>query len=179
MTGMTKRMTLALGAVTLAVAVGAAGFAAAQDQSGRPDRPMMRRGGPGGPGGFIGGGPGGPFGGVMLRGLDLTEAQRDQVRAIMDARRAADTPLLERARTARQALQTAIQTQPVDEATIRARHAELATVEADLAVSQAQLHAELFNVLTPEQQAELAERREAMSGRMLERRDRLQERRQR
>jgi Spy/CpxP family protein refolding chaperone len=116
----------------------------------------------------------------MLGGLDLTEAQRDQVRTIAEARRAATEPLLERARTARQALQSAIQTQPVDEAAIRARSADVATVEADLAVSRAQLQAEILGILTSEQKAELAERRERLDERaeqLQERREQLRERR--
>jgi len=170
MTRFGNRMALGLGALVLIVGVGAAGFAAAQNQDNAPDhRPFSRRGGPegpGGPGGFIGrGGPGGPMAGMILRDLDLTDAQEEQVRSILEARRAADAPLMERAGAARQALQTAVQTRPVDEAAIRARAAELAVVEADLAVSQARLQAELFELLTPEQQTQVNERREQMQER--------------
>lgn len=95
----------------------------------------------------------------MLGGLDLTEAQREQVRAIMEAQQPSTQPLLDRAQTARQALQAAIETRPVDEAMIRSRSAELAAVEADLAVSRAHLQAQVWAILTPEQQAQHDERR--------------------
>jgi Spy/CpxP family protein refolding chaperone len=166
MTRRMNRLALGAGAAALLLGLGAAGLTAAQDDPARPDRrPAMRRGGPLG--------PGGPMVGVDLRGLDLTEAQRAQVRAIMDAQRAATAPLLERARTARQALQEAIQAQPIDEGAIRARSAEVAVAEADLAVSRARLHADIVAVLTPEQQAELAERREQRDERVDDRRERL------
>jgi protein CpxP len=174
MTGLTKRLTIALAILVLAVGAGVAGFAAAQDRGdGRgPDRFMQR--GPGGFGRMMGrGGPGGPFGDMMLGRLDLTDAQREQIRTIVEARRAATDPLTERARTAREALQDAIETQPVDAATIRARSAELAAVEADLAVARAELHAEIVGVLTSEQQTELAQIREERDQRMAERRERF------
>lgn len=156
MTRFRNYLVLGVGALAVIIGVGAAGFVAAQDQGDRPDRrPFMGRGG-----------PGGPMGGLMLGELDLTEAQREQVRTIMETRRAADEPLMERAQAARQALQTAIQTQPVDEATIRARSADLATIEADLAVSRARLQAEILALLTPEQRTELEQQQAQMRERM-------------
>jgi protein CpxP len=176
MTGLTKRITIAFAVLVLAVGAGVAGFAAAQDRGDgpRPDRLMQR--GPGGPGRMMGrGGPGGPFGDMMLGRLDLTDAQREQIRTIVETRRAATDPLMERERTARAALQDAIETQPVDAGTIRARSAELAAVEADLAVARAELHAEIVGVLTPEQQTELAQIREERDQRMADRRERFRQ----
>jgi Spy/CpxP family protein refolding chaperone len=137
----------------------------------------MQHGGPDRPGGFMGrGGPAERFGEMMLGPLDLTDAQRDQIRTIVEARRAATEPLMERAFTAREALQDAIQAQPVDEATIRARSADLAAVEADLAVSRADLQAEIAALLTDEQKAELAEMRERRADRMEDRQEWMRER---
>ncbi len=184
MTQFTKRIVFGVGVVALALAAGAAGFAAAQDGGGNSGgRHSMRDGGPGGPGGargFMGrGGPGGPLGGFMFGPLDLTDAQEEQVKTILETRRAASEPLLERAQSARTALHEAIETQPVDEATIRARSAELASVEADLAVARAQVQAEIVGLLTDEQKAELAEMREDRADRMEDRREWMRERGQR
>lgn len=90
------RIGLGLGGAALAVALGAP-FVAAQDRNtnGAPPSFMGRHGGPDGPRGFGRGGPGrggpgrpgrgGP--GPMLRGVDLTEDQRAQVRTILEASR--------------------------------------------------------------------------------------------
>ena len=78
---------------TAVVGVAATSFVASvavagTDRDGEPQRPTFRQGrqiGPGGPG-FRGPGRGGPFGGVFA---DLTEQQREQVKAILDAEREA------------------------------------------------------------------------------------------
>ena len=65
-----------VGLVALIVSLSMGGLALAQQQGGR-------RGGPGGPGRGPGFGP--PI--VELRGLDLSDGQRDQVKQIMDRHR--------------------------------------------------------------------------------------------
>jgi Spy/CpxP family protein refolding chaperone len=113
----------------------------------------------------------------MLGRLDLTEAQRAQVRSLVEAQRAAIDPVLERARTAREALQDAITASTVDEAAIRARSAELASAEADLAVARARLHADITKILTPEQRTELEQNRSRRAERMQGMRERWEQRR--
>ena len=83
MTSTVKRITLGAVAGLLALGLGAGAYVHAQDQNTqKPDRPF--RGGPGGPGRM--GGPGGPMGMLpMLREINLTDAQKDQVKAIADA----------------------------------------------------------------------------------------------
>jgi protein CpxP len=61
----------------------------------------------------------------------------------------------DRAMAARQALQAAITAETFDETTIRSRSTEVAAVEADMAVARARIRAEVLQVLTPEQQAQL------------------------
>src|SRR5438874_353722 len=96
----------------LVIAAGIVSFApplagAPQDQSqsapaeGRSGGP--RRGGPGGRGRF-----GGPMGGPMGFGVDprdLTDAQREQVKAIHERHAAEMKPLIDQAQAARKALQ--------------------------------------------------------------------------
>ncbi len=92
-------------------------------------------------------------GGVMhLRALDLSAAQQEQVRSIHEqsgeATRAAD----EQVRVARQALQDAVTADVVNESAIRAVANELGIAEGDAAVLRAYLHAQVWQLLTPEQQ---------------------------
>src|SRR5262249_42746699 len=109
-----------------------------------------------GPGRF--GGPGGPMGrggvvGLPLDRLGLSDAQREQVRTIVQAHDAELSALRERTGSAHEALQTAMTTDTINEEAIRAASATLAAVEADMNVTQARIRAEVFAQLTPEQQA--------------------------
>jgi protein CpxP len=108
--------------------------------------------------------------GLPLRALELTDAQREQVRGIMTARQAEFRALGDRLRTARQAEHAAVTRVPVDENEVRARASELSAVQADFAVLRARVHEQVFQVLTPEQQAKAktlaAERAKRRHGRV-------------
>jgi Spy/CpxP family protein refolding chaperone len=130
---------------------------------------MMGQGmmGPGGPGRGGPGGPGGMFG-PELRELDLTDAQHQQVRAIMESHRDEQRAIGDRIRTARKALQDAIAADTIDETAIRLKAAEVGAVEADAAVLQAKVRAAVFAILTPEQVKKAKELRAEMENRMKE-----------
>jgi len=119
-------------------------------------------------------GPGGPgFGaGFALGQLDLSDAQKQQVRDVMQRHREQSRGTMDRLREAMQAQRAAINQVPVNEAAVRQASAALAAVQADAAVDEARLHADIFSVLTVEQQ-EKAKQLEAQA------RARGQERRQR
>lgn len=137
-----------------------------------------------GPRGFRHGGMGmgRGFDGLPLRGLDLTDAQREQVRGIVSARQADFKALGERLRAARDAEHAAITRVPVDENEVRARATELAAVQADFAVLRARVHEQVYQVLTPEQQAKArtlqAERQQRRTQRIEEMKQRRQQRQQ-
>ena len=137
-------------------------------QDGGRGQGMMGRGmmSPGGPG--MRGGPGGPFGmaGLALRELDLTDAQREQVRAIMEAHRDDQTAIRDRMQAARKALGDAINADAFDEAAIRAKAAEVGAVETDAALLQARIHGEVIAILTPEQVKKAKELRAEMENRV-------------
>jgi Spy/CpxP family protein refolding chaperone len=173
MTTKVKTIGLAGGAAALLVLGMAGGYASAQDQNGprgqRPafdrealdgrDRPgRMGRGGRGGPMGLLGGLP--------LGRLELTDAQREQVRTVVDSRREEMQAIGERAMKARQALDQAIAADSFDEATIRARSADVAVVHADAAVQRARVYQEVFRLLTPQQQEEAKKLQAEMRQRM-------------
>jgi protein CpxP len=170
LTRTTRLLTAALAVITLGLGT----IAMAQPPDGGGGG---RRGHHGfGPGGFGRGGPGGP--GFALRQLDLTDAQRDQVKAIFESHKDQFQAIGERMKTARQAQQAAIETQPLDEATIRAKTTDLAAVQADAAVLRAQVHAAIFQVLTPEQQEKAKSLKAEREKRGAERRQQFQQRRQ-
>jgi periplasmic protein CpxP/Spy len=152
MTPLTKRFGLLAGATLVALSLGGA-YIAAQDTSGAPG-PFMGRGGPGrfgGPGGR--GGPGGPMGMFpMLGRLNLTDAQREQVKSLLDSHRDETRALADKSETAHQALAAAVSAEQFDESAVRVRSADVAAVDADMAVLQARIHGEIWQILTPDQQ---------------------------
>ena len=147
MNGTVTRMVLGISAV-VAVALTLAGTPLAAGQGGQgPGGQGGRYGGPGGPMGRGRGGPGGPMGPdnpmMMLGRLDLTEAQRGQVKQILDSRRGEQKALGDREFAAHSALEASIASDGLNEAVIRGKAAEVAAVEADMAVMRASLHGDL------------------------------------
>jgi len=103
---------------------------------------------------------------MMARELNLTDAQKDQIKAIGESHRQEWKAIADRGRSAHEALQQAVTAETVDEALIRQKSAEVAAVEADLAVARARANAEVFRILTPEQKAQALERaKQRRSGR--------------
>ena len=161
---MTKSMTRigsALGAAALTIGLGSAALSVAGQQQ---QAPSGRHDGFGGPGRGRGG-PGGPFDsaqgrplvGLPLRELNLTDAQREQVRQIVESRQQETRAIGERAMAAREALRTATTSPSFDEGLVRAKAAEVAAIDADMAVARARIFADVFQILTPEQQAKVKE----------------------
>jgi Spy/CpxP family protein refolding chaperone len=72
----------------------------------------------------------------------------------------------------------AVMAVPVDESAVRARSAELAKVETDAAVLRARMHAEVYNVLTPEQQEKAKALRAEREARGAQHRERWKSERQ-
>ena len=181
---MTKTFKLVAGTALGLALVAGAGVAvtAAREQGPRGPGGFMGQMGPGGPGR----GPGGP-GGIMpgLRGLELTETQREQVKAAMESHQAEFEAQATKMRAAHEALQAVITADTVDESAIRLKAADVAAVEADGAVLRAKVRAEVWALLTPEQQtkaktlqAQRQERRGQIRERVEQRRGQRQERRQ-
>jgi Spy/CpxP family protein refolding chaperone len=122
--------------------------------------PRFGRGGPDGPRGFIGdaGGRGGGGLGGLMRLDGLTDAQREQIRTLISQRREGLAMLAREVGEAQRALATSAETGQVDEGKADA----LGSATRALALARAQLQADVFGVLTAEQKAELAKRREQM-----------------
>ncbi len=157
MTKTMKRIGLGVAAVVLGLSAVAAVSAQGPGGNDGGQPPFAGRGGRGGPVGRMGG-PGGPGGiGIPLNRLNLTDAQRDQVKSVVDSHGAELRPLAEKAMTTRRALEQAVTADAIDEGAIRAKAADVATVESDMAVARARVHADILQVLTPDQRAKLKE----------------------
>lgn len=118
----------------------------------------------------------GPRAGLALRALDLTDAQREQIRQLTQQQREQARPLLDKVRAAQEARRQALEAVPFSEQQIRAAAQALAEVEADLAVQRARLQADIYALLTTEQQAQLEKMRAARDARIKERMGRFQQR---
>jgi Spy/CpxP family protein refolding chaperone len=87
--------------------------------------------------------------------IGLTDVQRDQIKTIAESHKDEWKALADRERTARAALNDAVTADAIDEATIRQKSADVAAVDADMAVARAHMHAEVFQILTSEQKAQV------------------------
>jgi len=156
---MTTRFKTSLAAGLMAIAMaGAAPALMAQDapqRKGGPRGERMR-----GPGAF----------GPELRGLDLTDDQRAQMRKIREARQSEFKAAGEKLGAARQGMRGLIEADAINESAIRAKSAEVAAAEAEWAILNAKVRAESMQVLTSEQQAKLKELRTARQGQTKQRR---------
>ena len=157
MTATVKRMAITLGAGLIALGVSAGAYVHAQDRNtDQQPPPFHGRGpGPGGPGRF--GGPGGPMGilPMLPPQLGLTDAQRDQIKAIAGAHKDEWKALADRGRAAHEAVNDAVAAETVDDGLIRQKSAEASAVEADMAVARAHTRADVLQLLTAEQKAQL------------------------
>ena len=167
-----------MGAFIVALGLGATvPFASwAQDQPQAQTEPGRHGGrGPGGPGGRMGGPMGGPFAfREVMR--DLTDAQREQVKAIHEKHADRIRPIAERARTAREALDNAVLSG--NAGNLQALSIEVGNAETELTFAQAQVQTEIVNILTAEQKQKIAERRKEMQARRGEMQKQRQQRTQ-
>jgi Spy/CpxP family protein refolding chaperone len=111
-----------------------------------------------------------------LRGIELTDTQRQQVRSIVDAHQAEFAEVGRKLGDAHRAFAEAVEADSVDEAVIRARSTAVASAMADEAILRAKVRSEVHAVLTPDQLQQLKERREQMDRGRQERQQRRQPR---
>ena len=152
---MSNRNRKKLLGIALAGALALASAAVAQHEG-------PRRGGHGPRGEGMGPmGLGGPM--QMLRELDLTEDQRQQIRALFEE--VDQTGVPDRLRQARESLHDAIEG-GADESTLRQQASQLGEVEGDAAVEWARARARIQEILTAEQKKELEQLKQEAEERM-------------
>jgi len=83
--------------------------------------------------------------------LNLTEAQKEQVKAILASEREKAEPLRQQLAENRKNLRKAIEAQPFDEATVRTLAAKQNETRVELVVSRARARSQIYALLSPEQ----------------------------
>ncbi len=106
----------------------------------------------GGKGGMKGG-----MNGFMFKQLDLTDAQKEQMKAIGQTNREGTKSLREQMKTNRQQLQKLTENGQFDEAAVSALAQQQGQLHAQMIVAKQKVQSQMFNVLTSDQKAKVAE----------------------
>lgn len=168
----TAALTLAVGAFSTFASAqagdGASENGTVQKQERREGKRFGKRGGRGE--GMFGDKRGGKFGMRGLRGINLTDVQKEQVRNIMETNRTANQSIFEEFRTLRQARRGGTL-----DATQQAR---LETLRGQMKQNAEVVKTQVEAILTPEQRTQLQQQREEIRRRHEERRQQRRENRQ-
>lgn len=105
----------------------------------------------------------------MARRLDLTDAQKEQIKAIHQAEKPTIKPLLDQLQAIHRQLRAMTGSEPFNEAQVRALAEQKAKVIAELTVARERVKSKVLAVLTPEQRAKLNQMRERARERFLSR----------
>ena len=119
----------------------------------RPDGPPMP---PHGPFGHGPRGPRGPGGFGPLAGLNLTDAQKEQIKQIHESFAEQTKSLRDQMRTLHESQSDSMSN--FNEATVRSAAEARAKVQVEMEVAHAKMMSQVANVLTAEQRAQMAER---------------------
>jgi Spy/CpxP family protein refolding chaperone len=112
-----------------------------------------------------------------MRALELTDAQREQIRGVLTPHQEALQAIGREMAEARRGLHEAITADVENAGAISAAVQALSAVELKAALLQAQVHREVWAQLTPEQQQKAKELKADAEKRMKERAERMRERR--
>lgn len=119
------------------------------------------------------GGPmGGEFGfgdhmfGYFTDVLDLTQAQQDQAKAIIEKEKPVIQPLMKQLMQAHKDMSSLEDSGTFDEAKVRALAAQNTQAMTELFVQKARIHSELIQILTPDQKTKLQQLRAKHEARM-------------
>ena len=93
----------------------------------------------------------------LAQRLNLTDDQKAQIKTVLQSERGTLRPLLGQLRAARTNLRAAIRAADANESTVRAASAQVAVVEANLAVERMKIFAKIAPILTDEQRQQLSE----------------------
>jgi Spy/CpxP family protein refolding chaperone len=107
--------------------------------------------------------------GFMAKQLNLTDAQKAQIKTIMQAQRATNRPLMLQMAQDRAAMLTATAGGAFDQAKVQALAAQQSQLVAQLMVQKASLHSQIYNtVLTADQKAKADQLRQNQLARINE-----------
>ena len=105
-----------------------------------------------------------------FRNLDLTDAQKQQMKSIRESHSQAVGPLMEQIRAKRQEIRQASESGTFNEALVTQKLNEIAPLEAKLMGEQFRTHQEMLSVLTAEQKTKLETLRDQQKSKWSERR---------
>ncbi len=110
--------------------------------------------------------------GHVFRSLNLTEAQRTQIKEIAGRNRQSTASLREQLRTNHKGMAGVPNMGTFDEQAVRVAAQARAAAHVELEVAHARMFSEMYAVLTPEQKAQLAAQRQKREQRRQERQQR-------
>lgn len=113
-----------------------------------------------------------------MRALNLTDAQRDQLKAMHEQQREAMKPLMEQHRQLRDQIQQALEAGNADATRIGQLEIQAFQVRQQMKAQREKAEAAFVGVLTPEQKAQWEKMREERKQRMEQFREQRQERRE-
>ena len=123
----------------------------------------------GGQGGLGQGGPGGPGGANreerFARILGLTDAQKTKIKNLREQAQTASQPYFEQIKPITEEMQKLTEAPAFDEAAARALAQKMMQVQIEIHLIQTKTESAIYQLLTPEQKAKLAELRKAMQER--------------
>lgn len=111
----------------------------------------------------------GAMAGAMFRNLDLTDAQKAQMKQIRETHSQTLRPLMQQIRAKRQEMRQASANGAFDEATVTQKLNEIAPLEAKLMGEEFRTHQEMMAVLTPDQKTKLDQLRAQQKAKWAER----------
>jgi protein CpxP len=94
--------------------------------------------------------------GFFAKQLNLTDDQKTQMKTIMEKAHPAMKPLMQQSHQIEQQLHQYVEGS-YDEAKVRTLATQKAQLEVELTVAQTRVHNQLFQLLTPDQQAKMKE----------------------
>src|SRR5258706_3017426 len=106
--------------------------------------------------------------GYFSDALDPTQAQQDQAKAIMEKEKPVLQPLMKQLMQAHKDMSSLEDSGTFDEAKVRALAAQNTQTMTELFVQKARIHAELIQILTPDQKTKLAQVKAKHEARMQE-----------
>jgi Spy/CpxP family protein refolding chaperone len=110
----------------------------------------------------------------LAKQLNLTDAQKAQIKAMMQSQRATLRPLMQQLMQNRQAMLTATASGAFDQAKVLALANQRAQIEAQLTVQKASIRSQIYNqVLTPDQKAKADQMRQNQLARINQRLERF------
>ncbi|MEZ5428018.1 MAG: Spy/CpxP family protein refolding chaperone [Pyrinomonadaceae bacterium] len=114
--------------------------------------------------------------GMMFRGLDLTDAQKEQMKSIAQSSRESTKSLHEQMRTNRQQLEQLSENGNFNESQVQALAQQQGALQAQLIVERERVKSQMYAVLTAEQKAKAAELKAQFKQKMQERMQKRAER---